>query len=337
MFLSFILLECSNSKNQQHVFTGDYFNEIRSAELKLCKSEFNIAVDSYNLAFKMIYKPFGKDVFNAMLAAQLSERFVERDTFLQILVNNLTDYSFIKTNFVDKYIDKEKWNKLVENRVVEYDERMRDEFIEILERDQLFRPMYDTYDDTITINRKYNLARILSITDSIGFPSHIELGYTTSLRIQNHYIVLLHTAQRRSRDKSIYELDDLLYDAVLDKRFDPEKAIFYMNFQNDLDKGVFEVYSTLQYYHYKLPDSLNNKIWIASLSEEQKNVANKKRKEWNANSLEEIAIKSSYLTKNSLPFIFTSVNKSIMNFPSDISKEFALEQYNLIVDGQVEY
>ncbi len=220
---------------------------------------------------------------------------------------------------------------------MEYNPNLRKEFKTIHERDQLFRPMYETHDDTINANRKINMERILNLNDSIGFPSHFELGYTNYLRGQKHDIVLHHTAQRRSYDKTVIDLEPILYKAVQEGRFDPDQAIFYLNFQNDIEKGPFEVYSTWQYRHPLLPDSLNNKVWVTKLDAKQKLEANIKRKEWNANSIEEIAIKSTFLAKSNLPFIFTCVRNSIRNLSDEFDKETALKQYKIGTSFLKEY
>lgn len=129
----------------------------------------------------------------------------------------------------------------------------------------------------------------------------------------------------------------MLFKAVQEGRFDPESAITYLNFQNDLEKGTFEVYSTWQYMHPLLPDTLNNKVWLKKLGDEQKNEANKKRREWNASSLEDIAVKATFVAKSNLPFIFTSVRQSIGNLGAELDKESALIQYNLFTQSMEEY
>jgi len=193
----------------------------------------------------------------------------------------------------------------------------------------MFRPMYDTHDDTINANRKINLKRILELADSNGFPSQVELGYSDYLRSQPHDIVLHHTAQRRSYDKTVVDLEPILKTAVQNGRFDPEQAIFYLNYQDDKEKGRFEVYSSWQYKHPLLPDSLNNKVWFPKLDEQQLTIVNDKRKEWYANSITDIITKANFLNKSGLPFIFTSVRKSIGNLHNDFDKTTALEQYEL--------
>ncbi|WP_046745424.1 hypothetical protein [Kordia zhangzhouensis] len=227
-------------------------------------------------------------------------------------------------------------DKLVYKREIKYNQKLRTEFNEIHARDQLFRPMYETHDDTINSIRKINLKRILELTDSDGFPSQVELGYDNYLRQQPHYIILHHTAQRRSYDKTVIDLEPILKSAVKSGRFDPEQAIFYLNFQNDMEKGSFEVYSSWQYKHPILPDSLNNKIWFPKLTKEQISKVNEKRKEWYANSISDIVRKTEFLNKSDLPFVFTSVRKSIANLHDDFDKETALKQYNGMTSYMIE-
>ncbi|WP_461599678.1 hypothetical protein, partial [Winogradskyella sp.] len=258
----------------------------------------------------------------------------ERNLNLQLLINNSDDLSLLKSIFVNTYIDENLWNSFIEKRTIEYDSRLRNEFKSIWERDQMFRPMYVTHDDTIQANRILNMERILSITDSLGFPSQIELGYRKSLRGQNHDVVLVHTSQRRSGDKNIIDLEPILCKAVNEGRFDPEQAISYMHFQNDKDKGNFEVYSTWQYRHHLLPDSLNNKIWLPNLNKEKYESANRIRKKWNADQLDDIATKSDFNSKSNIPFIFTSVMTFIENMPTDLTLEEALEQYKMITSDK---
>jgi hypothetical protein len=306
-----------------------YFEHINNAELAICDKNYEKAVSEYEFAYKKIEKPFGKDVFNSALSSQLIENSDKRDGYLQQIINNSTELDFVKSVFLDKYMTEQEWNKLVSKRKIEYNQTLRTEFNEILARDQLFRPMYETHDDTINSNRKFNLKRILELTNSNGFPSQVELGYTNYLRRQPHDIVFHHTAQRRSYDKTVIDLEPILKSAVKNGRFDPEQAIFYLNFQNDQEKGRFEVYSSWQYQHPLLPDSLNKKVWFPKLDKEEILKVNQKRREWYANSISDISTKANFLNKSGLPFIFSSVNKSVGNMPDDFDKEKALEQYNL--------
>ncbi|MGS2727153.1 hypothetical protein ACU8DI_11140 [Psychroserpens sp. BH13MA-6] len=314
---------CNNEAiTKYHILTN-------KAEIAICDGDFDGASKYYSLAFKKIKKPFGPDVYNAALSNQLSNNLDERNLNLQLLINNSDDLSLLRSIFVNTYIDENLWNAFIEKRTTEYDSRLRNEFKSIWERDQLFRPMYDTHNDTIQANRKINMNRILAITDSLGFPSHMELGYRKSLRGQNHDVVLVHTSQRRSGDKSTIDLEPILCKAVNEGRFDPEQAISYMHFQNDKDKGNFEVYSTWQYRHHLLPDSLNNKIWLPNLNKEKYESANRIRKKWNADQLDDIAIKSDFNSKSNIPFIFTSVMTFIENMSTDLTLEEALEQYKM--------
>lgn len=327
-FLIFLtlLFSCSETKKYH---SEKYFEHINNAELAICDENFAKALSEFETAFGSIEKPFGKDVFNAALSSQLIKEYKKRDGFLQQIINNSDELDFVKSTFVGIYMTDQEWKELISKKELKYDKALRMEFNEIHNRDQLFRPMYETHDDTINSNRKINLKRILDFADSNGFPSQVELGYSKYLRNQPHDIVLHHTAQRRSYDKTVIDLEPILKSAVKNGRFDPEQAIFYLNFQNDREKGVFEVYSTWQYRHPLLPDSLNNKVWLPKLDEEQILKANQKRKELFANSLADITRKANFLNKSELPFIFSSVKKSTANLRDDFDKETALEQYGL--------
>lgn len=159
--------------NKYHILTN-------KAEIAICNGDFDRASKNYSLAFKEINKPFGSDVYNAALSNQLSNNLDERNLNLQLLINNSDDLSMLKSIFVNTYIDENLWNSFIEKRTTEYDSRLRNEFKSIWERDQLFRPMYDTHDDTIQANRIINMKRILSITDSLAFPNN--LGDTITLK-----------------------------------------------------------------------------------------------------------------------------------------------------------
>ncbi len=341
-----ILVSCknrneTNSKSEKSAITEltkcNYKNEAitkyhlltNKAEIAICDGDFGSASNYYSLAFREIKKPFGPDVYNAALSNQFSNNLDERNLNLQLLINNSDDLSTLKSIFVNTYLDENLWNSFIEKRTTAYDSTLRNEFKLIYERDQLFRPMYDTHDDTIQANRIINMNRILSITDSLGFPSQIELGYRKTLRGQNHDVVLVHTSQRRSSDKNIIDLEPILCKAVNEGRFDPEQAISYLHFQNDTDKRDFEVYSTWQYRHHLLPDSLNNKIWLVNLNKEKYERANELRKKWNADQLDDIATKSDFMSRSNIPFIFTSVMTFVENMPTELTLEEALEQYKM--------
>ncbi len=340
--ISIILIGCSNAMERNTSTSNNfeptkYFELINQAELSICEEQFKVAIEKYKLAFSKIEKPFGKDIFNAALASQLNNQKVERNKYLQEIINNSDDLDFVKSVFINKYISEKEWQNLVTKQKVSYNAVLRKEMKEINDRDQLFRPMYETHDDTIEANRKINLNRIIKLSETSGLPSHIELGYTNKLRGQQQDIVLYHTAQRRSREKTVMDLEEMLYQGVQEGRFDPETAILYLNFQNDSEKGIFEVYSTWQYNHPLLPDSLNNKVWLPNLDEKQQLDANFIRKKWHANSLEDIAKKSNYLSNSKLPFIFTCVRTSIANLKEDMDKETALEQYQMMTSFRKEY
>jgi len=333
LLLFTIFFGCSKTKE---INSEKYFEHINNAELAICNENFEKSLSEFKIAFGTIEKPFGKDVFNSALSSQLIKDYEKRDNLLQQIINNSDELDFVKSVFVGKYMTEQEWKKLMSKKELKYDKSLRTEFNEIYMRDQLFRPMYETHDDTINSNRKINLKRILELANSDGFPSQIELGYNNYLRSQPHHIVLHHTAQRRSYDKTVIDLEPILKSAVKNARFDPEQAIFYLNFQNDIEKGKFEVYSSWQFKHPLLPDSLNNKVWFPQLGKEQITKVDEKRKEWFANSLADITTKTKFLNKSELPFIFSSVKKSIGNLHNDFDKETALKQYNGITSFMIE-
>jgi len=333
LLLFTIFFGCSETKE---ISSKEYFEHINKAELAICNEDFQKSLSEYEIAFGLIEKPFGKDIFNSALSSQLIKNYEKRDNFLQQIIDNSNELDFVKSVFVVKYMTEQEWKNLISKKELKYDKGLRIEFNEIHNRDQLFRPMYETHDDTINSNRKINLKRILEFADSKGFPSQVELGYSNYLRNQPHDIVLHHTAQRRRYDKTVIDLEPILKTAVKNGRFDPEQAIFYLNFQDDQEKGKFEVYSSWQYKHPLLPDSLNNKVWFPKLNEEQLYKVDEKRKEWYANSISDIKIKANFLNKSDLPFIFSSVKKSIGNMPDDFDKEKALEQYSGFTNFMIE-
>jgi hypothetical protein len=322
---------------KQEVNIQKYHTLVNEAEHLICRDSLKDAINIYQSAFKYIDKPFGKDVFNTALASALIKDDKNVRAYLQMLINNSDNFQFIKSTFVGTYIQEAQWNDMLAQKKVQYNIELRNEFKYIHERDQLFRPLYEQHDDTIKANENINLKRINDITTIQGFPSHQELGYTEYLRGQNHDIVFHHLTQRRSRDESVIDLEPTLKSAVMQGRFDPEQAIFYMHYQNDLSKGNFEVYSVWQYKHPLLPDSLNNKLWIPKLNKEEIDEANRIRHEWHANSLQAIALKASFLSRTNLPFIFTCVRRSIANFNDNFTKEKAFEQYNMIRRHMDEY
>ena len=334
-YLILLILLCSCSKAKDFN-APEYYKHINQAELAICNTDFEEALNEYRTAFTKIEKPFGKDLFNAALVSELKNYHQIRDAYLQDIINNSNDLGFVESVFVGHYMNEEEWKILVNNRVVKYDQELYREFEHMRAEDQLFRPMYGTHDDTINAIRKRNLEQIKKLTDSIGFPSHIELGYSKTFWNQPHDMVLHHTAQRRSYDKSVIDLEPILRSAVESGRFDPEKAILYLNFQDDREKDYFEVYSSWQHKHPLLPDSLNNKVWYMKLNAEQRQMANATREKWFANSIEEIEVKSKYLNDTGLPFVFTSVRKSIGLMEDDLDKESALRQYHARTEYEIE-
>ena len=307
LLLFTILFSCNPGSD----FNADqYFSLVNKAELSICEEKYSQALDLYKQAFTYTLKPYGKDAFNAALVSSLIGNNESLEEYVQLLINNSEDSDYIQSKLVGPYISETDWSKIMSNKVAAYDKNLRNEMWEINERDQLFRPMYETHDDTINRNRIINLNRILDITDESGYPSHLELGYSSNLRTHKHDIVLHHTSQRRSKDKSVTDLEPLMKAAVEQGRFDPEIAIQYVYFQNDIEKGKYEPFPINQYRHHLLPDSLNENIWMLNLSETQLEEINRVRHEWHANTTDDILIKAAFKLKTEHPFIFSSVKKN---------------------------
>lgn len=316
--------------SQANISIKNYHELVNKAELQIVSSNFPKAAELYKSAFDQIDLPFGKDLFNCALCyGKINNKKALLEN-LQALVDYMADLKKIESAFLNKYISEDEWNNLIAKRMVRYDENLRNEMLEINARDQLFRPDYDNYDDTINANRIFNLNRILELTAEYGFPSQREIGFADGLWHQPHYIVLHHTAQRRSRDKYILDLEPVLFQAVNTGRMEPDFAIQYMEYQNDQEKGRFETYNVWQIWHPLLPDSLNNKLFLPKLDNAQKEESNAIRSKWLACSIEDIATKAAYLNANpDEEFIFISVGKSIAMLRDDYDAEDAMKQYNL--------
>lgn len=338
LIISLIILACSETEDAATAFDiPTYFELVNTAELQICAENYQQAVAVYDKAFQNIDKPFGKDVFNAALAGALAEDRERMFNYLQRMVNNVEELNFVRSIFSGPYVTKPEWEQLLANREIAYDPELRQKYAAIFEKDQLFRPLYNTHRETIEANREENMHEILAQTALTGFPSHQELGYTERLRGQDHYIVLHHTAQRRSRDKTIMDLEPLLKEAVSQGRFEPESAILYLHFQNDSDKGPFELFSTWQYKHPLLPDSLNNKLWIRRQTSETLAEVDRVRSEWFASTSAAVAQKAAFLERNRAPFMFSSMHRSVGNLAEDMDRETALEQYRAFTRQMIAY
>lgn len=311
-----------------------YFSKIKDAEQLICQEQFSEAVHTYQLAFNEIEKPFGKDVFNAALASAIIGQTAQRDTFLQFIINNTIDLTFVQSVFLEQYLNIEAWNVLIHQRQLEIDEQMLGASKAMFDREQLYRPQYGTHDAEIEANRKLNLAQVLEITDESGFPCHFTMGYRRGMLGQDFHVVLHHTAQRRGKDKSIFDLKPLLKEAVEQGRFDPETAIFYLSFQNEAN-GRYDMLSTWQYKNPLLPDSLNQLVWISKFSEAEKAEIDSTRAEWHANSINEVLMKAAFLAKSDYPFIFSGVKTAVRTLRDDLGAEQVLERYQ-VATGRME-
>jgi hypothetical protein len=320
-------------EHKQQIDVQKYQVLVDAAELAICDEDYRTALDNYGLAFRQIERPFGKDIYNAALAAHAADYRAERDEYLQQLINGSDDLGYIKATFLANFMSVQEWDILESKRERKYNADLRAEMNEIRDRDQLFRPDYDNYDDTINTLRIINLNRILEITEAQRFPSQIEIGYSENLRTQPHHIVLHHTAQRRSYDKTITDLEPILRKAVKKGRLDPELGIEYLKFQDDPEYGRLETYSTWQYSHPLLPDSMNYAIWVPKFSNSDLEEINEIRQERYADSIEDIQIKAKFLDSSDWPFLFTSVKKSVANLSEDLTAEEAVEQYLLFTNG----
>jgi len=322
-----LLVVIYNCEYERQNDVENYHQLVDKAELAICDTDFHTALENYGLAFRQIKRPFGKDVYNAALAAQASEYHKERDQYLQQLIDGSEELGFIKKTFLSNFMKGPEWDILESNRKLDYDATLRTEMAEIRNREQLFRHDHANYGDTISALRDLNLNRLMELTAASGFPSHLEIGYSDSLVKQPHHIVLEHTAQKRNGDKSITNLETVLRVAVYKGRIDPELAILYLKLQDDSEMGRFEIYSACQYRHPLLPDSMSNAFWIAKTSDSDRAEINEIRMQWYADPIEDIQIKATFLASTDLPFIFTSVNQSVANISMNITAEAAVEQY----------
>ncbi len=323
-----LLLLCQGC-NSSKVDIVRYHQLIDEAETSICNGQVVVACNQYNQAFKWIDVPFGHDLFNAALCAGITEDKEKFHFYLQDLINRTRDISHIEKVFKGTYLTEEEWQTLVSNRKVLYYPSILQEMEVVNERDQLYRPMYDTHDDTINSIRKDNLRMLIDLQEEGKFPSQVELGYDEYLINQPHHIVLYHTGQRRSKDKTTMDLKPMLRRLVKEGRLNPEKAIQYLNFQQDQEKGRFEIYTSWMYKHPSLPDSLNSQIWYPSYSPEEVKDFNKNRSLWSADAIEDIIKKTNFLNDTNLPFIFASVRNSVANLSSELDSTSALMTYNV--------
>lgn len=325
--LAVFVVGTSACTNGQQTDVSAYHARINEAELALCEQEYQAAILAYEAAFQLLPKPFGKDVMNAALVCGLQSDRAGLQAHLQTIINNTEDLTYVAQVFVPDYLSAAEWAKLLAQRAPAYDADLLAEMKAINARDQLFRPLYETHDDTINANRLINLGRIQELTASQGYPSHFELGYRRRLIGQGHDIVLHHTAQRRSRDKSVLDLEPLLREAVEAGRFDPEFALVYLNYQQDPQKGSYDTYSSWQFTHAGLPDSLSQRVWYPKWEAAQIEANNAVRRSWHANSIEDIQSKTEFLQHTEIPFRFSSVRKSVAKLASDLDPQSALDQY----------
>lgn len=324
--LGLLILFCLSCEGTEPT-VEEYFVTVNKAELEIVRDNLKTAADYYNAAFKLMEKPFGKDVYNAIIVnSEIGDKSRALD-LVGLLVNNMDDLTFIETNLKGKYFTAEEWKIVVSDRQFNYDKSLRQTMDSIKEKDQLFRSLYNTHMDTIEKIRKENLQRIFNLTTPKGLPSHYELGYPDNLRDQDYLVVLHHTAQMRSQDKGIFKLDSLLYQRVNTGRLDPELAIQYLAYQNDPGEGPFEVYPIIQLKHPLLPDSLQKKLWRRKLTQQEKVKANSIRWKWSANSLDNIVTKAQFIERTKHPFIFSSVNRAIFMLREDLDKEQIMDQY----------
>jgi hypothetical protein len=336
-FTVFILVAflSTGCEHKRQIDVQKYQELVDVAELAICEEDYRTALDNYGIAFRQIERPFGKDVYNAALAAHAAEFRAERDQYLQQLVNGSDDLGYIKSTFLANFMSVQEWDIIESNREREYDADFRAEMNEIKARDQLFRPDYQNYDDKINASRMINLNRIIEITEAQRFPAQMEMGYSENLRTQPHHIVLHHTTQRRSYDKSVMDLEPIIRVAVKKGRLDPELGIEYLKFQDDAEYGRLETYSTWQYRHPLLPDSMSYAIWVQKFSKSELEEINQIRQERYADSIEAIQTKAKFLDATDWPFLFTSVKKSIANLPEDLTADEAVEQYLLFTSDKV--
>src|SRR5690606_11059710 len=305
--ISILLTGCENSVAK----VVKYHNTVNQAELQITENNFKDAAKLYEDAFDKIDKPFGKDLYNAAIVTSIIGDQKKLHDYLQILINNTEDLSFIESTLLGPYISREKWNEIISQREIAYDKSLRSEMLYIAERDQWFRPQYDTHMDTIEKIRKENLDRIFQSTPGREFPGHQEIGYSRNLRGQPHHIVLHHTAQRRSQDKSVGQLDEILKDAVYMGKLDPEQAISYLEYQEDMGAGPYEIFTVFQIQHPLLPDSLQDKSWERTYDKFTRIEADRVRKTWLAGSLGDLSIKAKYLKTTQHPFIFPGIQRNI--------------------------
>jgi hypothetical protein len=320
-----LLLIFTSCKHERQDDIQKYHELVNAAELALCDEEYRQALDNYGIAFRKIKRPFGKDVYNAALAAQASGHMAERDQYLQQLINGSEDIAILKAIFLSNFMTVQEWKILESHKTQEYDAELR------AEMEEMGNAIKDNPTSFATTQQAMN--RILELSKSSGLPSHMEIGYSENLKTLRHHEVLSEMAQRRGSDKSVNDLESLLRKAVNEGRLDPELAILYLDYQNDEEKGNYTTYATRQYRHELLPDSMNSIYWVPNIPKADIAEINELRKVWFANSIEDIQKKAAYMNASSWPFLFTSVRKSVNELAAESTEEEAVEQYLLNTDG----
>ncbi|SMG07534.1 hypothetical protein SAMN05661096_00046 [Marivirga sericea] len=331
------LFSLSSCKQAVETNVPRYYELVKDAEMQIVDEKYKDAVNLYQEAFRLIEKPFGKDVFNAALASQYAGLIESRNQFLQVIINNSENAEKTKSVFVSSYLDEKEWNSLIDQKVIDYDPVKRAEFEGIFIKDQLHRPHYDEFDSIIEVNERSNLQQIIGYSKTYGFPSQVKLGYPADLVSQGHHIVLLHVARRRAEDKSVMNLKNMMRSAVEAGRLDPEAALTYLYYQKDMsDSAYFLPLSQYWVYtHDSLPDNLKTKIMRDPGSPEELEAHNAFREKWYATNLTARKEKLLFLKNTKLPFIFSSINHNMntIDFSGLIKEEELLEKYASITRG----
>ena len=223
IFLLIVVLIAEIGYSQDYI---QYNRLICEAENKIVESNYQIGLENYLKAFKIVEIPFAKDYYNATLcAAMLGEDsisliFVEKLMKKGISIKNIKSKS-LKTLYKTKRWKelKKKNNEYLEQAKKHQNIELRKELEKLLQNDQDIRKQKYAYpmSDTIAYIDSLNMIEMKSILVEYDYPDENLIGIKhPHSSYSPQYVVIRHYYQSKH-----YDLTEILYKSVIEGKLSP--------------------------------------------------------------------------------------------------------------------
>ena len=189
LFKMFLVLLTSQLYAQKYSYS-DYYKMINNAEVALVNNDLQEAALLFDSAFTMDLKPFGKDIYNAVVCNLEIDSFSKVSKYCEKLFYYGTPLSFLTHKKFDKLTQSRYWADIKKmykscGKFQSFDNSLKKEFEKRFKKDQLVNDIrrreyfYDNmkWIKTLISQNKFPSEKMLgiSIDEDLGIVSNIKL------------------------------------------------------------------------------------------------------------------------------------------------------------------